>query len=99
MPWRIRRYGNKGNDIKLVVTLFTFACISGCTTGTAVMTGQECSPIDPAAVTLYAEPPSHYEVVGIVETASSVFFFLTRQPKSVRLLNLRNKLQPSVPTV
>ncbi len=63
------------NDIKLVATLLAFACVSGCTTGSAVVTGQERSPIDPAAVTLYIEPPSHYEVVGIVEAASGVFLF------------------------
>ncbi len=63
-----------GNDIKLVVTLFAFACISGCTTGSAIVTGQERSPIDPAAVTLYAEPPAHYEEVGIVEAITDVEF-------------------------
>ena len=39
------------------------------------MTGQERSPIDLAAVTLYAEPPTHYDVVGIVEAVSNVEFF------------------------
>ncbi len=51
-----------------------FACISGCTTGSAIVTGQERSRIDPAAVTLYAEPPTHYEVVGIVEAVSNIEF-------------------------
>ncbi len=64
-----------GNDIKLVVTLFAFACINGCTTGSAIVTGQERSPIDPAAVTIYFDPPADYEVVGIVEAASDVFPF------------------------
>ena len=62
------------NDIKLVVTLLAFACIGGCTTGTAVVTGQERSPIDTGAVTLYSELPTHYVVVGIVEAASDVIF-------------------------
>ena len=71
---RIERNENLGNDIKLVATLFVFACISGCTTtDTAVVTGQERSPIDPAAVTLYFEPPAHYEVVGIVKAHIPVF--------------------------
>ena len=61
--------------MKLVATLCAFACISGCTTGTAVVTGQERSPIDPGAVTLYAEPPAQYEVVGTVEAASDVLLF------------------------
>ena len=59
------------------MTLLPFAYISGCTTatGSAIVTGQERSPIDPAAVTLYADPPAHYEVVGIVEAASEIFLF------------------------
>ncbi len=38
------------------------------------MTGQERSPIDPAAVTLYAEPPAQYDVVGIVDAVSDIEF-------------------------
>jgi len=57
------------------VTLLAFTCIGGCTTGSAVATGQERSPIDPAAVTLYFDPPADYEVVGIVEAASDAFPF------------------------
>ncbi len=57
------------------MTLLAFACIGGCTTGSAVATGQERSPIDPAAVTLYFDPPADYEVVGIVEAASDAFPF------------------------
>ncbi len=41
------------------------------------MTGQERSPIDPAAVTLYDDPPADYEVVGIVEAASDVILIST----------------------
>jgi len=70
------RNRNRGNDIKLAVTLLAFACIGGCTTGSAVATGQERSPIDPATVTLYDEPPTDYEVIGIVEAASDVLFFI-----------------------
>ena len=73
---RCRRHGNKGNDIKLAVTLLAFACIGGCiTSGSAVVTGQERSPIDPAAVTLYIEPPAQYDVVGIVDAVSDIEFF------------------------
>ena len=67
-----------GNDIKLVATLLAFACISGCTTGSAIVTGQERSPIDPAAVTLYDDPPADYKVVGTVEAASDVFPFYNK---------------------
>ncbi len=80
-----------GNDIKLVATLLAFACISGCTTGTAVVTGQERSPIDPAAVTLYIEPPSHYEVVGIVEAASGVFLFYDKTAEERAFAELKEQ--------
>ncbi len=72
------RNRNEGHDIKLAVTLFAFAYISGCTTGSAIVTGQERNPIDPATVTLYAEPPAEYEVVGIVEAATDVNFINTK---------------------
>ena len=55
-----------------------FAFISGCTTGSAIVTGQERNPIDPAAVTLYDEPPAEYEVVGIVVAATDVNFINTK---------------------
>ena len=38
------------------------------------MTGHERSPIDPTAVTLYAEPPAQYDVVGIVDVVSDIEF-------------------------
>lgn len=59
-------------DVKLIATLLAFAFISGCTTGSAVVTGQERSPIDPAAVTLFDDPPADFEVIGIVEASSDV---------------------------
>ncbi len=79
------------NDIKLVVTLLAFACISGCTTGSAVVTGQERSPIDPAAVTLYDDPPADYEVVGIVEAASDVFLISTEAAQERAFAELKEQ--------
>ena len=51
------RNRNEGHDIKLAVTLFAFAYISGCTTGSAIVTGQERNAIDPTAVTIYDQTP------------------------------------------
>ncbi len=65
------------------MTLLAFAFISGCTTGSAVVIGQERSPIDPAAVTLYDDPPADYEVVGTVEAASN-FFLISTEPAQER---------------
>ena len=79
------------NDIKLVVTLLAFAFISGCTTGSAVVTGQERSPIDPAAVTLYDDPPADYEVVGIVEAASDVILISTEAAQERAFVELRKQ--------
>ncbi len=85
------RNRNRGNDIKLVATLLAFAFISGCTTGSAVVTGQERSPIDPAAVTLYDDPPADYEVVGIVEAASDVFFISTEPAQERAFAELKEQ--------
>jgi len=79
------------NDIKLLATVLAFACISGCTTGTAVVTGQERSQNDPAAVTFYGEPPAHYEVVGIVEAASGVFFFFDNSAEERAFAELKEQ--------
>jgi len=38
------------------------------------VTGEERNPIDPAAVTLYAEPPAQYDVVGIVDAVTNIEF-------------------------
>ena len=80
-----------GNDAKLVATLLILACISGCTTGSAIVTGQERSPIDPAAVTLYAEPPECYELVGSVEAASGVFFFYDKAAEERAFVELKEQ--------
>ena len=80
-----------GNDIKLVVTLLVFACISGCTTGTAVVTGEERSPIDPAAVTLYDDPPADYEVVGTVEAASDAILISTEAAQERAFAELKEQ--------
>jgi len=80
-----------GNDFRLVVTLLAFGCISGCTTSSVVVTGQERSPIDPAAVTLYDEPPAEYEVVGTVEAASGVFLFYAKTAEERAFAELKEQ--------
>ena len=61
--------------MKVVMALWALACISGCTTGTAFVTGLERSAISPGAVTFYDEPPVRYEAVGVVEATSGVGLF------------------------
>jgi hypothetical protein len=53
------------------------------------VTGEERSPIDPAAVTLFAEPPAHSEEVGIVEAASGVFFFYDKKAEDRAFAELK----------
>ncbi len=79
------------NDIKLVVTLLAFACISGCTTGSAIVTGQERSPIDPAAVTLYDDLPADYEVVGTAEAASTGILFSNKTAEELAIAELKEQ--------
>ena len=85
------RHRTRVNGIKLVVTLLAFACIGGCTTGSAVVTGQERSPIDPAAVTLYDERPADYKVVGTVEAASDVFLFYNKTAEERAFAELKEQ--------
>ena len=79
------------NEIKLVLTVLAFACIGGCTTGSAVVTGQERSAIDPAAVTLYDERPADHKVVGTVEAASDVFLFYNKTAEERAFADLKEQ--------
>ncbi len=88
---RSGRNRNRGNDIKLAVTLLAFACIGGCTTGSAVVTGQERSPIDPAAVTLYDDRPADYKVVGTVEASSDVILFYNKTAEERAITELKEQ--------
>ena len=72
-----RRFGASLLEVPIMALLFAglLSVIAGCA-GHATVTGQERNPIDPAAVTLYDEPPAQYKVVGIVEawSGAGVFF-------------------------
>ncbi len=73
------------------MTVLAFAFISGCTTGSAVVTGQERSPIDPAAVTLYDDPPADYEVVGTAEAASTGILFSNKTAEELAIAELKEQ--------
>jgi hypothetical protein len=45
-----------------------------CVGGSAVITGNVRPAIDPSEVKIYLEPPSQYEIIGIVEASSDVEF-------------------------
>jgi len=44
--------------------------LTGCASGSAIITGTTRSVTDPKTVKLYLEEPSRYEVIGIVEASS-----------------------------
>ena len=55
-----------------VVFLALIAFLLGCATGSSVVTGNVRSPIDPALVKVYLDPPPEYETIGLVEASSDV---------------------------
>src|SRR5690348_1597310 len=46
--------------------------LGACATATVVPVGNTRAPIDPSQVRLYAQPPAHYEVLGILQGNSGM---------------------------
>jgi hypothetical protein len=44
--------------------------LTGCASGSALVTGTKRAPIDPALVKIYLERPSDYEIIGVVNASS-----------------------------
>jgi hypothetical protein len=44
--------------------------LAGCASGSAIVTGTKRSPLTPEQVVLYLEPPSKFEVIGLVTAPS-----------------------------
>jgi hypothetical protein len=64
-------------EAEVIVILLVFvllASISGCATGSVVVTGEARRAIDPSQVKIYLDPPSEYETIGFVEASSDVEF-------------------------
>jgi len=55
---------------KLALLMFVLVVLSGCATGSALVTGTKRSPLDPNQVKIYFEKPLDYEVIGIVNASS-----------------------------
>ena len=49
------------------MSLFAVLLLSGCASGSAVVTGGKRPPVPTEAVKLYLSPPANYEVIGLVE--------------------------------
>lgn len=55
------------------IFIFLFcAVLFGCASGTIIITGTPRTAIDPYYVTMYAEAPAKYEVIGIVSASSDM---------------------------
>ncbi|MDR2475629.1 MAG: hypothetical protein LBD45_07200 [Bacteroidales bacterium] len=57
---------------KAIKIVSVIALLSGCATGSVIVTGNVRTAIDPGAVKIYLEPPAQYETIGIVEASSAV---------------------------
>jgi hypothetical protein len=44
--------------------------VAGCASGSAIVTGNTRTPVGPAQVKLYLEPPPTFEVIGLVNASS-----------------------------
>lgn len=56
--------------MKNVIPLCAVLLLSGCATGTHIVTGATHPKIKPEQVVLYQVPPAKFEIVGIVNSAS-----------------------------
>ena len=52
------------------VVLAVTMLVTGCASGSALVTGTARTPIDPASVRIYTTPPAHFEEIAIVKAAS-----------------------------
>jgi hypothetical protein len=57
--------------IRIITLFLSVLVVTGCATGSAVVTGQKRAPISPDSVRLYSSPPQQqYEEVGIISANS-----------------------------
>lgn len=58
-----------------VISVFVIlGILSGCATGSTIITGTKRSAINPSEVKIYLDPPTEYENIGIIEVSSDVGF-------------------------
>lgn len=76
------------------ITLLLVVLLSGCATGSMVVTGKTRTPIAPEAVRVYTTAPDGHEVVAIVEASSEIG--LTRQGATDRAIQYLKEKAASV---
>jgi hypothetical protein len=57
-------------NIKKLVTLILIIFLTGCASGSHIITGKVRTPIDFKQVQLYIDAPEKYETIGIVKSSS-----------------------------
>ena len=66
----IQHIGYEENNYTHLITVTCAVLMTGCTTGTHIVTGIKRPVIKPEQVTLYQVPPPKFEIVGIVNSQS-----------------------------
>jgi hypothetical protein len=65
--------------------IFFMIILIGCATGSTIIAGEARPAIDIAEVKIYLEPPSQYEIIGLIEASSDVE--MSRQAAQDRVIN------------
>lgn len=58
--------------IRFLIAMAAMLALGACATATVVPVGNARAPIDPSQVRVYAQPPAHYEVLGILSGDSGI---------------------------
>lgn len=53
-----------------IIVVLIAVCLVACASGSAIVVGDVREPINPNQVKLYLEPPTNYEIIGIVNASS-----------------------------
>lgn len=56
--------------LKATILACTVVTLTACASGSAIVTGHARAPVPPQSVKLYLEPPSKFEVIGLVDATS-----------------------------
>jgi hypothetical protein len=66
-PFLVMPHINRSVFVPLAIAVFA---ITGCASGSAIVTGTKRAPIPSEQVRLYLDPPADFEVIGIVSASS-----------------------------
>jgi uncharacterized protein YbjQ (UPF0145 family) len=70
---------------KIITIIFIMIFLISCATGSTIITGEVRPEIDPIEVKIYLEPPSQFEIIGLIEVSGNVEF--SRQSAQDRVVN------------